>query len=82
LKLDKGLRPGPASPYLEGLTNPELVREVKRRLSNIKTDAILSDGYIEEYIEDAPFSVFQTIASSEKPDVIAAKLLREGPLCC
>jgi len=61
--------------YLKGVTNPRLVEEIRRRLKRIDTDAILESGYIEEFIEDAPFSPFATIANSEKPDVIAAKIL-------
>ncbi|NLF26332.1 MAG: spore germination protein [Clostridiales bacterium] len=61
--------------YVEGLANPDLLKEIRKRLSSIKTDAILSSGYVEEYIEDNQFSVFQTIGYSEKPDVVAGKLL-------
>ncbi|MCO1604605.1 spore germination protein [Desulfosporosinus nitroreducens] len=61
--------------YLKELVNPRLVEEVKRRLKRINTDAILESGYIEQYIEDAPFSPFQTVGNCEKPDVVAAKLL-------
>jgi len=45
--------------YMDELANPELIKEVKRRLGNINSDTILADGYIEECIEDAPFSVCQ-----------------------
>lgn len=61
--------------YLKGLVNPCLIEEIRRRLKRIDTDAILESGYIEEFIEDNPFSPFTTIASSEKPDVVAAKIL-------
>lgn len=61
--------------YIEGIANPALIQEIERRLKNIGTDAILAAGYLEQYIEDAPFSVFQTIWYSEKPDAIAGKLL-------
>ncbi len=61
--------------YLEGIAKPELIKTIKERLQNIKTDSILETGYIEQYIEDAPFSIFSTISYSEKPDVIAAKML-------
>ncbi len=61
--------------YMEGIANPALIREVERRLKNIDTDAILADGYLEQYIEDAPRSAFQTIWYSEKPDAIAGKLM-------
>ncbi|MDR0819809.1 MAG: spore germination protein [Oscillospiraceae bacterium] len=61
--------------WLDDVANPELIDEVRRRLELIDVDGVLSSGYIEEYIEDAPYSVFQTIGSTEKPDVVAGKLL-------
>ncbi len=61
--------------YINGIVNPELVREVERRLKNIDTDVVLAAGYLEQYIEDAPYSVFQTVWYSEKPDAIAGKLM-------
>ena len=61
--------------YIKSIANTELVEAVKARVNAINTDSILESGYIEQYIEDAPFSLFSTIGYSEKPDVIAAKLL-------
>lgn len=61
--------------YLKGVAKPELIEEIKRRLYRIKIDAILDSCYIEELIEDNPFSLFPTIASTEKPDKVAANLL-------
>ena len=61
--------------YLAGVVNTKLVTEVKRRLEKIDTDAILDSGYIEQYIEDAPLSIFTTVRNSERPDVVASKLL-------
>ena len=61
--------------YLQGLTNEKLVAEVRRRLKRINTDAILSAGFIEQYIEDAPFSPFITVGYTERPDVCAARIL-------
>ncbi|MCR6544321.1 spore germination protein [Dehalobacterium formicoaceticum] len=61
--------------YLKGVVRPELVDEVKRRLERINTDAILAAGYVEQYIEDAPFSPFMTVDYTERPDVTAAKLM-------
>ncbi len=61
--------------YIKNLAAPELIEEVRRRLRAIDTDAILESGYIEQFIEDAPFSIFPTVSHSEKPDVVAAKIL-------
>ncbi|KJR44899.1 Spore germination protein GerKA [Desulfosporosinus sp. I2] len=61
--------------YIQGIANPLLIEEIKRRLNRIKTDSILESGYVEQFIEDAPFSIFSTVANSEKPDAVAAKIL-------
>lgn len=61
--------------YIKGLAHDDVIDTVRRRLKRIKTDAILESGYIEEFIEDAPFSIFSTVANSEKPDIVAAKIL-------
>lgn len=61
--------------YIDGIADPELVREVERRLKKIDTDAILAAGYVEQYIEDSPYTAFPTIWCSEKPDAVAGKLL-------
>jgi spore germination protein KA len=61
--------------YLNSIVNPVLINEIKLRLNRINTDAILESGYIEQFIEDAPRSIFPTVANSEKPDVVAAKIL-------
>ena len=61
--------------YIKGIVDDKIVEEVKRRLSRIDTDSILESGYIEEYIEDSPLSFLPTVGNSEKPDLVAAKML-------
>ncbi len=61
--------------YLDGVAKEDVVKAVKQRLKDIKVDSILESGYIEQYIEDAPFSLYATVAYTEKPDVAAGKLL-------
>lgn len=61
--------------YIDGIADLDLVREVELRLKKIDTDAILAAGYVEQYIEDSPFTAFPTVWCSEKPDAVAGKLL-------
>lgn len=61
--------------FIESLVNDSLLKEVKSRLERIKTDGILATAYIEELIEDAPFSPFPKIANTERPDKVCAALL-------
>ncbi|MCL1913664.1 MAG: spore germination protein [Eubacteriaceae bacterium] len=61
--------------FIEGIANRKIVDEIKRRLGNIFTDAIITSGYVEEFIEEHPHSLFATTGYSERPDVVAGKLL-------
>ncbi len=61
--------------YIQDIVKEGLVEEVKNRLKAISTDSILDSGYIEAYIEDAPYSIFATVNNSERPDTVAARLL-------
>ncbi len=61
--------------YLDNVADPNVIREVRRRIAKLDVDSILESGYIEEYIEDAPFSPFATVGYSEKPDVVAGRIL-------
>lgn len=75
LRLGRRTRTDVCVVYLKHLVNPHLIVEIKRRLRRIDVDSILGAGYIEEYIEDAPFSPFATVGYTERPDVVAGKLL-------
>ncbi|MEW5954533.1 MAG: spore germination protein [Bacillota bacterium] len=61
--------------YIDGIANDKVVEEVRRRLKRIKIDGILESGYIEELIEDQPYSIFPQVNVTERPDKLAANLL-------
>ncbi|MFL6559331.1 MAG: spore germination protein, partial [Bacillus sp. (in: firmicutes)] len=61
--------------YIEGIAKESIVEEVKSRIGQISIDSVLGSGYIEEFIEDAPFSPFPQIQNTERPDVACAGLL-------
>ena len=61
--------------YVEGIVNGKILNELNKRLDTINMDGIIGAGYIEELIRDSPFSIFKTIGSTERPDIVAAKLL-------
>ncbi|MBO7743151.1 spore germination protein [Paenibacillus sp. MWE-103] len=61
--------------YLSGIVNPRVLDEVKRRLAAVKLDGVLESGYIEEWLEDTPWSPFPQVQNTERPDVLAANLL-------
>lgn len=75
LKLGKQTKTDIDIAYIDGIVNQEVLEEVRIRLNKIDTDSILESGYIEQYIEDSPFSPLATVGNTQKPDITAAKLL-------
>ena len=61
--------------YIDGLADPRVVTEARRRLEAIEIDSVLESGYIEEMIEDHPRSLFPQIQYTERPDTVAGQLL-------
>jgi spore germination protein KA len=61
--------------YHEALVNRDILAEVVRRINKYNLDGVLDAEYVEEMIRDAPYSPFQTIGSTERPDIVAAKIL-------
>ncbi len=61
--------------YLKTLVNPKTLKELKRKLEKIDIDGILDTNYITEQISPRPFSLFKTSGLTERPDIVAARLL-------
>ena len=61
--------------YLKSLVNREILRTLKTKLSKINIDSVLDSNYITELIRDNKFSLFKTVGTTERPDVVAARLL-------
>ncbi|MBU5440140.1 spore germination protein [Tissierella sp. MSJ-40] len=61
--------------YIEGLANEKILKELHKRLESISIDGVLDVNYINELVSDSPLSPFETTGSTERPDIIAAKLL-------
>ncbi|MFJ8068604.1 spore germination protein [Peribacillus sp. NPDC096447] len=61
--------------YIDGLADKTLIEEITTRLERIKIDGILESEYIEEMIEDNPYSPFPQIMTTERPDVACSCLL-------
>lgn len=61
--------------YLENITNPDLIAEVKYRMNNLEIDSLLSSGQLEQLISETNrLSVPETL-STERPDKAISYLL-------
>ena len=61
--------------YLDSVVNKSLVREIKKRIEAIDIDGVLDSNYINELIKGRRWSLFKTAGSTERPDIVAARLL-------
>lgn len=61
--------------YLDSVVNKDVLNELKERLDKISIDGVLDVNYLRELITDSPYSPVKTLGTTEKPDIVAAKLL-------
>ena len=61
--------------YMDGLMKQEILDELYERLGKVDIDAVLDANYLNELIRDNRRSLFRSTGYTERPDIIAAKLL-------
>lgn len=60
--------------YLEGTSNQEIVKTIKKRLQETEIDFIADSSYISALLSPRKHSIFHTIGKTEKPDIFSAKI--------
>ena len=61
--------------YIDGIADVEIVDIVKKKIESIDIDGVIDSFYISSFLEERKNSMFRQVGNSEKPDVIASKLL-------
>lgn len=61
--------------YIDGIADTEIVDMVKKKIEAINIDGVIDSFYISGFLEERKNSMFRQIGNSEKPDIIASKLL-------
>ena len=61
--------------YIKDIVNLDILNEVKSRLKRIDVGSILESGHIEQYISLNTFSPVSGIGVTQKPDIVAARIL-------
>lgn len=61
--------------FLDNIAEPEIVARIIERIKNINIDGVIDSYYVAQFLEEHRESIFKQVGSTEKPDVVAAKLL-------
>lgn len=75
LKVGKYSKTSIAICYIDGVANNSLVDKLTEKIKTINIDGILDSSYIAKFLEINSYSIFKQEGSSEKPDIVASKLL-------
>ncbi|MEG0230233.1 MAG: spore germination protein, partial [Oscillospiraceae bacterium] len=60
--------------YMKKIVSKELLKEIKKRISNTKLETLLESGYLQPFLEKKPVSLFSGIGLCERPDSLCAKI--------
>jgi len=61
--------------YLDGIADDKIVEQIENKIKKIKIDGVIDSYYLVSLLADRPNSVLRQVGSSEKPDIVAAKML-------
>lgn len=61
--------------YLKNIAKPEIVKEISKKIKNIKLSGVVDSYYIAEFLKKKPKSMFEQVGFQEKPDAVTAKML-------
>ncbi len=61
--------------WLDGITNPQLVERMKKRLAEIDIDGLLSPSAVEEYVTGSRTTAFPLMQYTERPDRFSQGIL-------
>lgn len=65
--------------YMQNIVNKQFLSEVTKKLKEMKVDGVFESGYIEQYLEESPYSPFPQIQITERPDKVCGNLM-EGKI--
>ncbi len=60
--------------YRTDCVNPEIIKDIKHKLTKISIDNVLDGGYLQPFLDTAPLSIFSSIGTTERPDTVVAKV--------
>ncbi|WP_312640621.1 spore germination protein [Hydrogenoanaerobacterium sp.] len=60
--------------YISNMVSPEILEDVRSRISKIDLDIVLDSGYIQPFLDTNISSIFSNVGVTERPDTVCAKI--------
>ncbi len=61
--------------YLDGIADGKIAAKIEERIRAIDIDGVPDSSYVAKFLAERPLSLFKPAGTTEKPDVLAAKML-------
>ncbi len=61
--------------WMDDRVPPDLLQQIREALSRAELETVLTPGYLQPFLERQGGGLFDTVSTTERPDVLAAKLL-------
>lgn len=62
--------------YMKDIIDPEIIKEVKKRLKKIDVDVVSGASQIKEYLFDQAYTLFPLLDFTQRPDFVVASLVQ------
>lgn len=61
--------------YIKGIAHPKIVKKIRSKIREINIDGVMDSSYIAKYLTESNYSIFRQVGTTEKPDILAHKML-------
>lgn len=61
--------------FVKGIAHPKVVKKIRDKIRKINVDGIMDSSYVAKYLTETNYSLFRQVGTTEKPDILAHKML-------
>ena len=61
--------------YMKDRVPKKLMDKIRKSLDGIRTETMLTTGYVRPFVESGKFEIFSSTGTTERPDVLCSKLI-------
>ncbi len=61
--------------YVSHIASKGLISAVRKKLQNVDIDGVIDSSYLAGFLKDSKYSVVRGVGDTEKPDILASRLL-------